>query len=85
MPVCCVFVGDGRKGKVSEVMARRCTFLGGPRDGDIVDYTHHMILIPITTPVTYAPMPTEPALIRSMAFEAKQDYDGRWWYVKQPG
>jgi hypothetical protein len=62
---------------------RRVTFLGGPRDGDIINEAGHRIRVPVPRPITYVPdvdyLPLPgPSVVE---YVARQDIDGRWFYV----
>ena len=65
---------------------RRCTILGGQRDGEIVDYVGATYYVPVTRPISAAYFTLDAELpayspIEREVYRARQDRDGRWWYV----
>lgn len=68
---------------------RRLTYLGGPHDGQITDWRGWRVHHPVPRRVGYVG-PEEAARLpqtvsRTVVYEARQDSDGRWWYVLQTG
>jgi hypothetical protein len=69
---------------------RRCTILGGQRDGEIVDYAGAVSYVPVTRPISAVHFAADGKLpayspIEREVYRARQDRDGRWWYVLEGG
>lgn len=65
-------------------MTRRLTYLGGPLDGDIIDdHGPEMRMLAGPLPAYYAAAEGLPELrpLPILYFTARQDDDGRWFYV----
>lgn len=69
---------------------RRCTILGGLRDGEIVGFCGQRLLMPVPLGFGYAltresfdVLPTE-AGITVDEYVLRRDDDGRFWYVREP-
>lgn len=67
-------------------MTRRLTYLGGPLDGDIVDDQGPEIRMLAAPPLAYYVAGGSPEVrpLSILHFTARQDYDGRWFYVLRP-
>jgi hypothetical protein len=65
---------------------RRCTILGGQRDGEIVDYVGAAYYVPVTRPISAVHFAADGKLppitpCECEVYRPRQDRDGRWWYV----
>ena len=67
---------------------RRFTILGGPHDGAIVPDSGMTMQMPEVAPLPpFSDLLAEDAIppvaleFRTTLYHARQDHDGRWWYV----
>ena len=67
---------------------RNLTILGGPQDGRIVPWAGSVMYLPVP-PVRHIILATDDEPIPMMneyqtdCYDAKMDFDGRWWYVRR--
>ena len=70
--------------------SRRCTILGGPRDGEIVAFCGSRLRMPVPTRFRYAlgpdadVIPPTETVIDVDEYALHRDDDGRYWYVREP-
>lgn len=61
-----------------------CTILGGPRDGETIEWMGHELRMPVPRPIARFDPGDKPSAIPDLKvdrYAARQDLDGRWWYV----
>lgn len=63
------------------------TFLGGPRDGETMDWQGYSVWVPNLMMATLRGYAHPPVKLSDLLpspdhrYEARQDDDGRWWYL----
>lgn len=78
-----------QQGRTRHRVNRPVTILGGPRDGEIIEWVGTVLVTQVLQPIsaTYASevLPQYPGdkSWREEFYRAQQDDDGRWWYVRE--